>query len=49
LDQLANGVFHGLLFRPQARRRINALVEKLGIIRCRGDLANYSGQVMDMR
>ncbi|MCY1430619.1 hypothetical protein D9M71_465690 [compost metagenome] len=22
LDQLANGVFHGLLFRPQARRRI---------------------------
>jgi hypothetical protein len=24
-------------------------VEKLGIIRCRGDLANHSGQVMDMR
>jgi hypothetical protein len=22
LDQLANGVFHGLLFRPLARRRI---------------------------
>jgi hypothetical protein len=22
LDQLANGVFHGLLFRPQVRRRI---------------------------
>jgi hypothetical protein len=48
LDQLANGVFHGLLFRPLARRRINARVEKLGIIRCRSGLANYSGQVMDM-
>jgi hypothetical protein len=48
LDQLANGVFHGLLFRPQARRRIDALVEKLGIIRCEGGLANYSGQVVDI-
>jgi hypothetical protein len=48
LDQLANGVFHGVLFRPQARRRFDALVEKLGIIRGPDVLANYSGQVMDM-
>jgi hypothetical protein len=48
LDQLANGVFHGVLFRPQARRRLDALVEKLGIIRGPDVLANYSGQVMDM-
>ncbi len=48
LDQLANGVFHGLLFRPQARRRIDARVEKLGIIRCEDGLANLSRQLMDM-
>ncbi|MNZ37410.1 hypothetical protein D3C78_548550 [compost metagenome] len=43
LDQLANGVFHGLLFRPQARRRFDAQVEKLDIIRCRGEVANLWG------
>jgi hypothetical protein len=43
LDKLANGVFHGLLFQPQARRRFDALVEKLGIIRGAGELANCSG------
>ena len=48
LDQLANGVFHGLLFRPQARRRINAQVEKLGIIRCEGGLANHDGCGLDV-
>ncbi|MCJ8203104.1 hypothetical protein, partial [Pseudomonas sp. RGM2987] len=45
LDELANGVFHGLLFQPQARRRFDALVEKLGIIRGEGGLANCSGTV----
>ncbi|MET0947285.1 MAG: hypothetical protein ABWY17_02365, partial [Pseudomonas sp.] len=49
LDQLANGVFHDALFRPQARQRLDARVEKLGIIRGGDGLANYSGQVMDMR
>jgi hypothetical protein len=50
LDQLANGVFHGLLFRPQARRRIDAQVEKLGIIRCEDGLANLSsGYVVTQR
>ena len=48
LDQLANGVFHGLLFRSQARRRFDALVEKLGIIRGEGGLANYSGEAVYM-
>lgn len=48
LDQLANGVFHGLLFRPQARRRIDARVEKLGIIRCEDGLANLSRQDVDV-
>ncbi|MDY4302713.1 hypothetical protein AAHI06_03050 [Pseudomonas salmasensis] len=44
LDQLANGVFHGVLFRPQAAAR-DAQVEKLGIIRGEGGLANRSGPV----
>ncbi|WP_460163238.1 hypothetical protein [Pseudomonas sp. S2_F03] len=35
-------------FRPQARRRFDALVEKLGIIRCEGGLANLSRQDVDM-
>jgi hypothetical protein len=39
LDQLANGVFHGVPFRPQAVAR-DAQVEKLGIIRGEGGLAN---------
>jgi hypothetical protein len=43
LNQLANGVFHGALFRPQARQRLDARVEKLGIIRGRGPLANRVG------
>ncbi|WP_341869340.1 hypothetical protein [Pseudomonas allii] len=42
LDQLANGVFHGVLFRPQAAAR-DAQVEKLGIIRGEGGLANLRG------
>jgi hypothetical protein len=42
LDQLANGVFHGVLFRPQAAAR-DAQVEKLGIIRGGGGLANLRG------
>ncbi|NWC55729.1 MULTISPECIES: hypothetical protein [Pseudomonas] len=41
MDQLANGVFHGVLFRPQAVAR-DAQVEKLGIIRGEGGLANRS-------
>lgn len=49
LDELANGVFHGLLFQPLARRRFDAQVEKLGIIRCEDGLANYSGPLVDMR
>ena len=48
LDELANGVFHGLLFQPQARRRFDALVEKLGIIRGEDGLANCSGSVGDV-
>ncbi|WP_143481154.1 hypothetical protein [Pseudomonas extremaustralis] len=41
MDQLANGVFHGVLFRPQAAAH-DAQVEKLGIIRGEGGLANRS-------
>ncbi|WVV48251.1 hypothetical protein THH46_02345 [Pseudomonas sp. NA13] len=48
LDELANGVFHGLLFQPQARRRFDALVEKLSIIRGEDGLANCSGLVGDV-
>jgi hypothetical protein len=41
LDQLANGVFHGDLFSTaSAVERLDAQVEKLGIIRCRGRVAN---------
>ncbi len=47
LDELANGVFHGLLFRPLVRRRFGAQVEKLGIIRCWNGLANYRGLLGD--
>src|SRR3546814_10785575 len=36
-------LFRSLLFQPQARRRFDALVEKLGIIRGEGKLANCSG------
>ncbi|WET11081.1 MULTISPECIES: hypothetical protein [unclassified Pseudomonas] len=48
MDQLANGVFHGVLFRPQAVAR-DAQVEKLGIIRGEGRLANRSDQMADLR
>ncbi|MDD5442851.1 MAG: hypothetical protein PHH99_05430, partial [Pseudomonas fluorescens] len=48
LDQLANGVFHGVLFRPQAAAR-DAQVEKLGIIRGEGGLANRSDGLVDLR
>jgi hypothetical protein len=48
LDQLANGVFHGALFRPQAAAR-EAQVEKLGIIRGEGGLANRSDGLADLR
>ncbi|HHB1450820.1 TPA: hypothetical protein ACOQZT_004669, partial [Serratia odorifera] len=48
LDQLANGVFHGVLFRPQAAAR-DAQVEKLGIIRGEGGLANRSDYMADLR
>ncbi|MDZ5432355.1 hypothetical protein T3H00_06725 [Pseudomonas fluorescens] len=39
-----------MVFSFNRRRggRFDALVEKLGIIRCQGGLANYSGRVMDM-
>jgi hypothetical protein len=41
LDQLANGVFHGVLFSTaSAVERFDAQVEKLGIIRCRERVAN---------
>ncbi|MEB0105580.1 MULTISPECIES: hypothetical protein [Pseudomonas] len=48
LDQLANGVFHGVLFQPQAAAR-DAQVEKLGIIRGEGELANRSDRMADLR
>jgi hypothetical protein len=48
LDQLANCVFHGVLFRPQAAVR-DAQVEKLDIIRCAGGLANLQGPLLDLR
>ncbi|MCO8260593.1 hypothetical protein NC656_03400, partial [Pseudomonas asiatica] len=44
LDQLANGVFHGDLFSTaSAVERLDAQVEKLGIIRGWGRVANLWG------